>query len=304
MSTRLADGALKSLMLRLPIVTGWSAARRRGINGTTIFCFHGVTADAASAEEGERSLHIPVREFAEYVRWIASAYTVIALSEAVARLAARRALHGTACLTFDDAYQGVLEHALPVARAHGLPVTIFAVTEASRGRTGFWWDAIARQGALGEDERERCLTDLAGDADRILKAHPAVGAAPSDVLRAAGWPALRAAAGDLVAIQMHTRRHRNLSVLSADDRRDELSPAAFEAEMGERPSIVSYPYGRFDDAVTREAAHLGYTAGLSMEFGVARQGGNLLALPRVNVPAGISMDALECRAAGLRPRAG
>lgn len=297
-------GRLKALTLRLPIVTGWSAARRRRVNGATIFCFHDVTADDVSAALGERSLHIPMADFAEYVGWIASAYTVVPVAEVVARLAAQRPLHGTACLTFDDAYQGVLDHALPLAHAQALPVTIFAVTQASRHREGFWWDALARLGALGDAERERCLTAFAGDGDRILAAHPAA-ASPSTHMRpAAGWPALRAAASDLVAIQMHTQRHRTLSVLSPEDLRDELSPSAFEAEMGARPTMVSYPYGRFNTLVTRETARLGYVAGLGMEFGVARPDSDPFALPRVNVPAGISLDALECRAAGLRPRGG
>lgn len=295
--------SLKALTLRLPVVTGLAAARRRRINGTAIFCCHNVTADDSTAAMGERSLHVPAREFDDYVRWIASAYSVVPLDEVIARLASNRTLHGTACITFDDAYQGVLDHALPITRALGLPVTIFAVTQASRNRDGFWWDALARSGVLTADRREYCLTVLAGDGEKILASEPSVTGASHAALKAADWPSLRAAAGDLVAIQMHTQRHRCLPVLTQADLEAEFDRAPFESEMGAPPSIISYPYGRFSPHVTAESARLGYAAGLGMEFGVARPGCDLFALPRLNVPAGISIDALECRAAGLLPRA-
>lgn len=296
--------SLKALALRLPIVTGWSAARRRRVNRATIFCFHDVSADVRSAARGERSLHVPAGEFAEYARWIAAAYSVIPLRELVARHASGRALHGTACLTFDDAYEGVLEHALPVTRALGVPVTIFAVAQASRDRTGFWWDALADAGALTAAERERCLTGRRGDGALVHAEHPRLGDPRTWTPRAAGWDALRAVAGDAVSIEAHTLHHCNLASLEPFALQAELARAPFEAELGVAPALVSYPYGLVNDLVVRAAAHEGYVAGVTMAFGQAGRGDHALALPRVNVPAGISMDALECRAAGLHLRAG
>lgn len=47
-------------------------------------------------------------------------------------------------VTFDDAYRDNLEVALPILERHGVPATIFVISDALGRTREFWWDALCR----------------------------------------------------------------------------------------------------------------------------------------------------------------
>ena len=290
----------KRLAYRAAVATG-AARRRRAADAAPVFCFHNVV-DAAP--RGERSLHVPRADFERYLAFVAGAYEVVPLGDLAARLAAGRTVRGLAALTFDDACLGVVRHAAPLMAARGLPYTVFVVSGATAARATFWWDRMAEAGALDGAARERCLTSLRGDGRLVDEAYPAArDARLPDDYRAAGWDELRGIAGAMT-VGGHTATHRNLAALAPDERRAELreSADALAEHFGARPALLAYPYGLLDDDVVRAAAETGYAAAVSMVPGTASAASPALALPRVNVPAGLSLDVLECWAAGLRLR--
>ncbi|MGH3113709.1 MAG: polysaccharide deacetylase family protein, partial [Gaiellaceae bacterium] len=83
-------------------------------------------------------------EFEEHMRFLASSCRTLSLSELLAVRRGEAPLPSHAVLvTFDDGYRSVAEHAWPIMRRHGVPLTLFVPT-AYPGRPGnaFWWDRL------------------------------------------------------------------------------------------------------------------------------------------------------------------
>lgn len=271
--------------------------RRRRRNGAVVFCFHNVVRDNIAGHAGDRSLHIGVGDFERYIDWIGGAHTVVPVDELVGRLRARQSVDGLAVLTFDDGYAGTIRHAVPVMRSAGLPFALFPVVDAAEKRRPFWWDSV---GPLSNDERERFLTTLRGDAGAIEAGR--VDADLPEELFPASWAQLRAVLGDDCTIGAHTVTHRNLSTLSPDELAAELRDARTELErsMGVVADVVAYPYGRDSAAVHRAAQEAGYSGGLTLDFGLNTTETPPFAIRRVSVPQGIRRSTLACWAAGIR----
>ncbi|HYY76594.1 MAG TPA: polysaccharide deacetylase family protein, partial [Gaiellaceae bacterium] len=83
-------------------------------------------------------------EFEEQMRFLARNHRLLSLSEL---LAVRRGEASpparSVMVTFDDAYRDVAEHAWPIMRRHGIPLTLFVPTAYpdEPGRA-FWWDRL------------------------------------------------------------------------------------------------------------------------------------------------------------------
>jgi peptidoglycan/xylan/chitin deacetylase (PgdA/CDA1 family) len=293
------------LAYRVMVASGWARRRRRD-DAATIFSFHNVVDDGDGGCRGDAALHVGVTRFAAYLDFIASVYTVAPLPEIVARLAAGRTVAGLAALTFDDGCTGFFTHALPLLRGRGLPSAAFLVSGAAERPEPFWWDVLAEAGRLSDAARTRALTDLAGEGHRVLAELGPDGGPPVALpatLLPAPWPVIAAALSDDLTIGIHTATHPNLTAATVDAHEE---MARCRAQIGERlgrdATIVAYPYGCSDARVRDAARAAGMTAGLSVAQRRARAGDDALALPRIGVPASLSVDALACWAVELRPR--
>lgn len=133
-------------------------------------------------------------------------------------------------LTFDDGYQELLEKAVPALESRKIPTLIFAVSHFI-GRENSWELALPgrRCRHLSRDE----IRDL---ADRGF------------------------------SFGSHTRTHRDLTRLEPNEMRDELVRSKIELEdLLDLPvRSLSYPFGRFDARISREASLAGYEAAFSM----------------------------------------
>jgi peptidoglycan/xylan/chitin deacetylase (PgdA/CDA1 family) len=149
--------------------------------------------------------------------------------------------------TFDDAYRSLRDHAFPVLAAHGF-VAVCAVITDYAGRLNRW--------------------DVAYGGRRF--AHLA-------------WRDLRRWRGrGTIEVVSHTATHPRLTWLDAPEAAREMarSRAAIEAELGEAPAALSYPFGAAgarERALAREA---GYEAGLTL---ATRWRGDVMAIPRMPV---------------------
>lgn len=85
----------------------------------------------------------------------------------------------------------------------------------------------------------------------------------------------------------HTMDHPFLSRCDADRLHDELSESKrfFEKLNGKPVECLCYPYGDFDRKVMQEAEKCGYKLGLAIFYDVPLWTQDLLALPRIPIPA-------------------
>jgi peptidoglycan/xylan/chitin deacetylase (PgdA/CDA1 family) len=194
-----------------------------------ILCYHAVSPTwqsslAVTPERLERQLSLLVRR-----GWVGATF-----SQAVLDPPAERTL----AVTFDDAFASVIELALPILTALGLPGTVFAPTAFMSSRQPLSWPGI-EQWADTRDAGE--LTSM--DWDDLGR------------LADTGWE-----------VGSHTRTHPRLSQLDDDRLADELAGSWSDCRerLGRECTSIAYPYGDVDERVARRARELGYRAGGSL----------------------------------------
>lgn len=271
--------------------SGLPALRRR--SGAAIFCFHNVVPDALTGNLADRSLHVALSDFRDYIDWIAGAFTIVPIAELIDRLHRGLSVGRLAVLAFDDGYRGVVRNAVPVMRGADAPFAVFPVTDyASRPRP-FWWDLCdPRPPAF----REGRLVGLQGDAKRIMEATAPERSSVDDDLLPASWDELRASAGPDCTFGAHTATHLNVATLDDADLEHELTQprAVMAEELGVTPEFLVYPYGRYSEHAAEVARRNGYRAAMTLDAGLVKHDANHFMLPRVVVGAGMSVDALAC----------
>jgi hypothetical protein len=105
--------------------------------------------------------------------------------------------------------------------------------------------------------------------------------------RVAGWTELRAATADGVSIGSHTRTHRSLLDLPADELADELggSLGDLREQLEDFLPIIAYPHGRSDSAAQAAAASAGFRAAYTTAPGRNSAGTDPYRLRRISIKA-------------------
>jgi len=282
--------------------SGIPALTRRFSRGGAILCYHNVVRRRHTPAVGDPGLHLPLDRFAEQLRWLTRHYTIIPLEEMVARIKHDRPLHGTVAITFDDAYRGVFESALPVLRDLRIPATMFVVAATPGTDTPYWWDhpAIVRQDPL--HDRAHWLHDLRGDGSAITGTlDPATLERVPRSHLPDSWAAILAATAQGISIGAHSLSHRTLTRLTDRELEEDLVECRtlIERHTGIRPTILAYPYGVWDRRVRDIVRALGFDAAVTLDRGANTPRTDPWALRRTNVPATIGRAAFECWVAGL-----
>ncbi len=222
--------------------------------------------------------------------------------------------------TFDDGYRDNRDHAYPILKRHGVPMTIYATSDFARGKGFLWWlileEVIARRRFVavainGVNECFRCASDAEKNAafNRIywwLRSLPEARAravvaeladetgidihAPCAEL-CMTWNEIRELASEpLVTFGAHTRTHMALARLSAPEALAEMkgSLADVEAELQRPCRHFCYPYGDAGSAGPREfqmAASLGVTTAVTTAKGTISRhhATQTTALPRLSL---------------------
>ena len=269
--------------------------------------YHNVVPDGQPAG-GDRSLHISRSDFARQLDVLMETHEVTGLPSLI-EAGGSDGSSPSAAITIDDGYRGALTVGLRELRSRGLPCTIF-VPPALLGAEALWWDALAPEGpgGLPTPLREEALT-LAGGrpedvwswaARRGLERRPQPPHAGlvgedelGDVVRREG-----------VTVGAHGWTHANLAVLGGKELEDELGrPLNWLKERFGAAFVpwLSLPYGRSTEQVVSTAVEAGYR-------GVLDISGRLLeaelrnqdrTVPRINIPAGLTVDGFRLRTAGL-----
>jgi peptidoglycan/xylan/chitin deacetylase (PgdA/CDA1 family) len=286
----------------------WSGAaalaRRRLSRSVLVLAYHNVVPDGARPA-GDLPNHLPLASFRAQLDALQETHDVVPLADFARD--APDSVRPRVAITFDDAYTGAIRHAVPELVRRGLPATLF-VAPAFLGGRSFWWDALTdpSRGGLDPELRGRALGELRGD-DATVRAWArgqgvAEGGVP-ELLRAASETELMRAAGlPGITLGSHSWSHPNLTRLDPRELREELSrPLAWLHERVQRPlRWIAYPYGSYDRGVAEAAAAAGYEGGLAITGGwMRRPPGDPMALPRLNIPPGLSRLGFILRLAGV-----
>ena len=224
-----------------------------------ILMYHRIAEDGAPATARFR---ISPSAFAEQLEWLrANGYRTVLISEWYRAMLARAPLRGRCvALTFDDGYRDFLTAAWPLLRGHGFSATVLLVTDAVGGTNK--WDA-----AYG-DETALLTWDEVGDLQR---------------------------AG--VEFGGHSATHPPLTTLPVVEvvREAARARATLQRRLGRVQRIFAYPYGDTDEVVQHLVGAVGYAAGLSCRTAAATFDDSPLALPRIEVSGGDTVDDLAAK---------
>lgn len=280
-------------------------ARSRRAADTLVIAYHNVVPHGEQPA-GDRSLHLAQRAFGQQLDHLATHYDVVSLHDAMptpAPGATRR--RPRVVITFDDAYLGALTAGLEELQARGLPATVFVAPGFLGGRA-FWWDMIASPAGLDPSARESALTAGRGLTDAVVALAERAGhtvQAPAPWARCASLETVDASvATGLLTVGSHTWNHPNLTRLDDGELATELdSTRHWLQRFGDRAvDAITYPYGLADSRVRAAAVAAGYALGFMVDGGWTRMDGlQGTALPRLNVPAGLSQPGFIARVAGV-----
>lgn len=299
-------GEVKRTVERGLISSGLPALSRRSrSDGVVILAYHNIVP-AGVEIVGDRSLHLPVSTFAAQLDSLRTTHDIVPL-ESVLDGEAVHSAQPRAVITFDDAYRGAVTSGIEEVVKRGLPATIF-VAPAFVGGRFFWWDAITEPGAAGPTEACRgTALEACGGKDEAVRRWAEMSGHPGQVLPDAAACAseseLRAALEHPgITLASHSWSHPNLVRLTPGEVDQELvRPLVWLRQRFNRVlPVLSYPYGLSSPAVERAVASAGYRAAFRVTGGwMSSRSRNPFALPRWNVPAGLSHDGFLLRTAGL-----
>ena len=214
--------------------------------GLVALCYHKVGTEEA---EGRRLNIHPVRLDSHIRHFQRRGYRFIRAVEADPADKNR-----SVCFTFDDGFVSTLENGAAVFDRHGLPMTVYIVSELV-GHSSEW-----------EGEQSRPLATWQGLVDLQSRGHE---------------------------VGNHSASHPKFADLSLDDQLDQIR-TCHEAMVGHglKPESFCYPYGSLNTDSIRAVANCGYRVGMALGKRPAKPTDPRLAIPRVVVAYGDSLPML------------
>lgn len=277
-------------------------ARGRSRDRVAILAYHNVVPDGARPV-GDVSLHLPLTSFRRQMDLLGKYYDIVSLDQLSQPPSSDRP---RAAITFDDAYRGAVELALPDLVARGYPSTVF-VCPGLLGGGPFWWDRLTDGGPSGldPDVRSQALGEFQGRDDLLAERFPDQPELPAYLLPGTADDLVAAAKADVVSFASHTWSHPNLTQIDGGRLAEELQTSRtwMEEQCPGRvlPEHLSFPYGLWNANVVRAAAQIGYRWLYRVDGGpaVISVEQDPLVIPRINIPAGVSLRGFELRVAGF-----
>src|SRR5687768_9087001 len=214
----------------------WSLLERAfGWGG--VIAYHGVGESPSN-----KVMHVSPERLLAQIELLRDRYQVVPLRALLNRWRAGASTRNCVAITFDDAYAGVLIHALPILRALEIPATVFVASDYAARGAAYWWDSV---------ERQR-LAPRGGEWTETLKTVGFSGTQKSvptttDQIRnrvlarfAGRWPGGLSSGGESV---WRSLTFAELQLLAADERID------FGVHTLSHPALPLLPYGEQVDEI-------------------------------------------------------
>ncbi len=212
-----------------------------------VLCYHRIETPPASAPSD--SNFVSPSLFGEHLGVLSAlGFTGVTVRDIAAWQHGQRELpQRPIAITFDDAYQSVVDEAVPRLQMYGWPATVYVVTSCIGG-TNTW--------------------DLAAPRATLLDAR-----------------ALRVLSSRGYELGSHSRLHRRIRGLSEEDAASELAGSRLELEAFVEAEVTSFafPYGSHDRRALDAVAAAGYASACTLKRWANRRHGNALRLGRMSV---------------------
>jgi len=306
MSSKAKLGRLTSKLIRS--IGDNIAPKSKGNGRLCILNFHRVLASADPFLESEPD----TQTFRWQMELLASCFNVMPLKDAIYMLAKERMPPRAVCITFDDGYRSMHDHALPILKEFNLPATVFATSGFLDG-TNMWNDRIIeairhiptdlldlRDVGLGvhsletTEARKRVIHKLTDDAkylppdkrlDLTLQLEALVGHRQTDSMMLTPEMLLSLSQNN-VDIGGHTITHPILTSLTDKAARSEITgnKQHLEAIISKPVTLFAYPNGKagmdFDERHVAMAKDAGFDAAFTTAYGAATSTHQRYQIPR------------------------
>ena len=169
-------------------------------------------------------------------------------------------------VTFDDAFESILEDGLPILKEHGLPAGIF-VPAGNLGKRPEW-----------------SMDDNCPDKDEIVMNEQQIAALDKENIE----------------IFSHTLSHSLLTELCDSELETELvgSKQKLEQIVGHEILGISYPYGNYDARVYEAVKKAGYKSGFTVEPDIVNETIDSLKIGRFEVLSSESLVRFKLKVIG------
>lgn len=300
-----------------------------------IATFHRVSEKAADGTfDGQ--MCVPKALFREQLAYLKAHYEVMQVGEVMQRASAGQSLPPKiASITFDDGYLDNMVIAKPVLDELRVPWSTYVVTGGLETSEDFWWDRALRAfrnwpgntidlrklklSVFGDVVKRgprtaevvagqlvaRLWSLKHGDVERVLQYIEAYSPHASDgVRRRVNAEEVAKLSSDGVEIGVHTVRHPNLALLTAEEVEREVrdSRLRLEAICGAPVHGFAYPGGRFNDETVRVVSSQGMSYALSTVSDINRLPFDSFRLRRISMPT-LSMPDFKRALASVLTRA-
>ncbi|RME80359.1 MAG: hypothetical protein D6785_10435 [Planctomycetota bacterium] len=204
-----------------------------------ILCYHSIDPEPTL-------MSIDPQSFEEQMRFLKEAgYQTISLYDWLEFQQGKRILPPKSLvITFDDGYQSVYYYGRNILKKLGFQATIFLATDFI-GQTSAWL-------------RENRYPEY----DHLIPELPIM-----------TWDMIREMSAEGFHFECHTCSHPNLTELSDIEIQKELleNQKIIEDHIGWKPHFICYPYGFFNERITKLAASFGFWGGCSLWPGINQQ---------------------------------
>jgi peptidoglycan/xylan/chitin deacetylase (PgdA/CDA1 family) len=251
---------------------------RIGAPWLSILTYHRFPHHDGSEVFDDGVIDTSAEEFEQHVACLKRHFTVVGVDELCVFAAGGALPPNAVAITFDDGYLDNYAQALPILRKHACRAIFFVATSFISERRLYWWDRVAYQvkrstrPAIELHYPSFFRVDLANreaavftllrfikarrtlDMERLLSELTTASGVPwtreleqefADRLLMT-WDHVRELRRAGMDVESHTRTHRVLQTLPADELRQELegSRRDLERELGESPRALAYPIGK------------------------------------------------------------
>lgn len=229
-------------------------------DGIVIFAMHAIS-------HARSDMAVSPGRFREQIQALIDAgYRPLSMDQVLHVLSGAGSSPPAFAITFDDGYESVFTHALPILESLSIPATVFLTTGFLDGAVVPPWRSS--DAALLAEYRNQAehFRPMSWEQARRLARHP------------------------LFHFGSHSVSHPLLGTLPEESVRDELvrSQSVLAERLGVVPDLFAYPfgvrrYGAYSEATERLVSECGYRCSLTSEISRARVGSGCWKIPRMSL---------------------